>query len=158
MESQVIRLIKAPSLLAADSKGYSHFPGTCYEGRDQWCVPPSKVKNYVRLKELVGKLRDTEMRDPEQPIPLPPLHEAVSRYDAPLVHSLLERGANPNDPDSKGRTALMLATFVRSMKIVQILLDAGANPNLKAKDGNTSLTFAIPGRPRGSISIFPAKF
>ena len=47
------------------------------------------------IKEPVGKLRDTEMIYSEQPIPLPPLHEAVSRYDAPLVHSLLERGAIP---------------------------------------------------------------
>lgn len=92
------------------------------------------------------------MKDPEQPVPLPVLHEAVWRYEFTLVRFLLELGANPNERDSKGRTPVMNAALNGNIEGAKILLGAGADPNLNATDGNTALTFAMPtGRQIGAV-------
>ncbi len=45
------------------------------------------------------------------------------------VEHLLNRGADPNDFDESGYTAVMYAADIGNMQIVKMLMDAGANPN-----------------------------
>ncbi len=110
-ESQVVRLIKAPSL-QDDSKGYSYTPNICSENETirQWCVPPQKVKRYSQLRELVFRIQDSGPTFPDQYSQLPQLHSAAVVANLDLVRSLLNQGANPNEQDQDGRTALMLVT------------------------------------------------
>lgn len=54
-----------------------------------------------------------------------PLFRAASCGSTECVHLLLERGANPNQPDDDGRTALFYAC---TPQIVRVLLDGGADP------------------------------
>lgn len=51
-------------------------------------------------------------------------HEALAIY-------LLEQGADPNLPDSVGRTALHVAVDTGKARLVRALLDSGASPNAR---------------------------
>ena len=82
----------------------------------------------------------------------PTLVGAVSQGDVSGVRALLANGANVNARDSKGWTALMLASYLagflpeRSVSyqaIVRSLLDGGADVNAKTYgDGMTALMLA----------------
>ncbi|MDR2812418.1 MAG: ankyrin repeat domain-containing protein, partial [Puniceicoccales bacterium] len=60
-----------------------------------------------------------------------------------MARLLLNRGANPNLGDDKGRSALHVAAVHSSLKMVKLLLDGGADPNLKDKKGNTPFMFMV---------------
>jgi hypothetical protein len=108
-ESRVIRLIKAPSLLA-ESKGYAYSFMVCSPNEStRFCVPPSKVKRYIQLRELVARIQDPPFF-PQEPSQLPQLHAATVMGNLDKVRFLLHQGADPDGPDQYGRTALMLIT------------------------------------------------
>ena len=48
----------------------------------------------------------------------------------------LQRGADVNSTDDKGRSALVLAAEKGRAEICRILLEAGADPALRDDDGN----------------------
>jgi ankyrin repeat protein len=110
-ESQVIRLIKAPSL-QQDSQRSSYAPMICPENDiNRFCVPPHKLKKYLQLKQLAREIRDSEFTRFEGPASLQPfIHQAVLRDDVSAVRGILASGGNPNEPDKEGRIPLMLLT------------------------------------------------
>lgn len=74
----------------------------------------------------------------------PPLHEAARNGDMAKVEALLAQGANVNDKDSNGETALNWA-IANSEKsdIVELLLARGADVKNKAQHGETPLHGAV---------------
>ena len=51
-------------------------------------------------------------------------------YDINIVKLLLDRGADPNQRDQKGRTALHVAAMINKREVVSPLLKYGADPHL----------------------------
>ncbi|KAG5098481.1 hypothetical protein JHK82_048335 [Glycine max] len=70
---------------------------------------------------------------------------AASRGDDILLHQLLKKGSDPNEPDKDGKTALHIAASKGKDHCVALLLEHGANPNIKDLDGNVPLWEAIKG-------------
>jgi ankyrin repeat protein len=58
------------------------------------------------------------------------------------VQNLIDRGADLDDVDNDGKSALMMAAERGHDEIIQILIDAGANVNAADKWGWTALTLA----------------
>ncbi len=59
-----------------------------------------------------------------------------------VVDELLKRGANPNDANEDGTTALMLSAMKGHMEVVQRLLDHGADPSIRNRHGITAADYA----------------
>lgn len=58
------------------------------------------------------------------------------------VETILDKGAEVNAKNSKGRTALMLAALNSHKDTVEILLNKGADVNIKNNEGMTALMYA----------------
>jgi ankyrin repeat protein len=58
------------------------------------------------------------------------------------LHFCLRNGANPNEKDHSGRTALHYAVLVGSLKIVELLVEFGARISIKDNNGETALDMA----------------
>lgn len=71
-----------------------------------------------------------------------PLIEAAYEGNTVQVQSFLEEGADVNEKDASGRTALMIAANRGHTYVVQLLLDNGADANLKDNLGNSALQAA----------------
>jgi ankyrin repeat protein len=56
---------------------------------------------------------------------------------AEVIRLLVDRGADPNQQDDQGQTALMIAG--ENADAVKALLDAGANPDLRDAEGNSAM-------------------
>jgi ankyrin repeat protein len=56
---------------------------------------------------------------------------------AEVIRLLIDRGADPNQQDDQGQTALMIAG--ENADAVKALLDAGANPDLRDAEGNSAM-------------------
>jgi ankyrin repeat protein len=74
------------------------------------------------------------------------LVQAVMRGDLDAVRSLLERGADPNEPEEcnapHGR-ALYSAVYERRFEIAKLLLEHGANPNQEVESSADAPSIAI---------------
>jgi ankyrin repeat protein len=84
-----------------------------------------------------------------------PLLTACSVKDAPIVHTLLEAGANPEvcDPDTRV-TALMVATTANQPDIIRDLILYHANLESQDKDGQTALMYAANrGSPEAAAAL-----
>ena len=83
-----------------------------------------------------------------------PLCEAAQEKNIAEIRRLLNDGANPNQADVDGFTALMGAAFAGHTQIAKALLDSDANPNQAAKIGWTALMLAAAdGTFRGCQSV-----
>ena len=71
-----------------------------------------------------------------------PLYIAAELDDIATVRQLLSDGADPDDRNMHGWTALMIAVAQQHEKTVQILLENGADPNLSNLLGRNALMFA----------------
>jgi cytohesin len=71
----------------------------------------------------------------------PALHEAASRCDAEGVERLLKRGANPEERDELGRTALDIALDVKCLEVAKILvpITKPTSRTLMATEGDPAL-------------------
>ena len=78
---------------------------------------------------------------------LPPLAQAVLLNDAPMARLLLSLGADVNQVDQGGETALMHAaqTDFGDTAVVEALLAAGAKRDAVDRDGRTALGLARQG-------------
>ncbi|MEW6735638.1 MAG: ankyrin repeat domain-containing protein [Acidobacteriota bacterium] len=70
------------------------------------------------------------------------LKDVVIRGDAPKVEWLLNRGADVNEKDNAGNTALMYAVQTDHPDIAWLLCQSGADVNLKDVNGLTALMYA----------------
>jgi len=68
---------------------------------------------------------------------------AAIRNNTKIVQMLLDKGANPDIQNIKGKTALIKAAKYNNIEIVQILLDKDANPNIQNNEGDTALIWAV---------------
>ncbi|XP_067318232.1 ankyrin repeat domain-containing protein 61-like [Anolis sagrei] len=85
----------------------------------------NKVALHLKLKEDFNKTR------PLFPPPdYHPLHLAIVTGYPHIIPGLLKRGAQINDRDMAGRTALHLASEVLNLEAMTLLLRCGANVNL----------------------------
>jgi hypothetical protein len=57
------------------------------------------------------------------------LHDAAARGDAAEIEKLIAEGEKPNLQDSRSRTPLHVATFMKQHAAARALLRLGANPN-----------------------------
>ncbi|MBK8454703.1 MAG: ankyrin repeat domain-containing protein [Thiofilum sp.] len=64
----------------------------------------------------------------------------------PMIEQALQAGADPNEQDTFGQTALQRSVRYNSPEITQLLLKYQADPNLADQEGNTPLHLAIRGR------------
>jgi ankyrin repeat protein len=71
-----------------------------------------------------------------------PLVYAALEGDSALVEYLIQKGANPNDADDDGITALGWATLTNHADVVQALLARGAKANHVDRFGMTPLLYA----------------
>ncbi len=73
------------------------------------------------------------------------MNEAALNGELEKVRELIGRGADPNDNDQEGRTALMYASFNGHTEIVRLLLDEGAEVDTRDALGRTALLYASTG-------------
>src|SRR5215510_5577887 len=69
----------------------------------------------------------------------PPLVEAAARGSVQDVSGLIAAGADLNQSDENGITALIIPAYTGNVEIVRLLLAVKANPNVGNKDGETAL-------------------
>ena len=72
-----------------------------------------------------------------------PLHYAAYWGQEDLVRLMLDSGADPDEKDENGNTALLTALQGRDPYMPQILLKHGCNVNYQNHEGHTPLTVAI---------------
>lgn len=93
---------------------------------------------------LIDKGADINAKDKQG---MSVLAQAVSQIpygSKPIVDLLLERGADPNLPDDKGETPLMVGLrSSQSVELIEQLLEKGAEVNVKDKQGYTPLMLAL---------------
>ena len=85
------------------------------------------------------------------------LHQAVCDNDVKALHELLEGGADPNALDDNGKTPLMYAANLRSLRngTVGLLLKAGADVACVTPQGENFFQFLLEKEPgeRGSSAV-----
>jgi ankyrin repeat protein len=71
------------------------------------------------------------------------LPAAVSEGDKSLIETLLLRGADPDQPNSRGETALLYAVQSGENSLVKRILDSGADPDKPGAENLTALMFSV---------------
>ena len=66
----------------------------------------------------------------------------MNLFDLQTIQVLLERGADPNLPDSFGQTPLVQTADIGIERATQVLLEGGADPNRPNDHGNYPLILA----------------
>lgn len=83
-----------------------------------------------------------------------PLIIAAAEGKGDAVKILLDKGADPNVANGKGRTALMFAAHYGYASIVDELLNAGAHPDIVPSDGPKAIVAAgMAGKSAPIVSI-----
>ena len=72
------------------------------------------------------------------------LIEATQACHVEMVRKLLTEGADVNQPNERGDTALMWAAAREHLEIVDLLLEHGANINAGGETGSSALLWAAP--------------
>ncbi len=80
-----------------------------------------------------------------------PLTQAVAAGDVDAVNAALAAGADPNERNNGGQTALILAVIFSHTDLVQLLVKAGANPRLRDNLGLDAIEWA---QRRGLTELF----
>jgi uncharacterized protein len=70
------------------------------------------------------------------------LHEAAAKGDVAEIESLIKDGEKPNIQDSKSRTPLHVAAYLKQHAAARALIKAGANPNALEIDRYDVVTIA----------------
>ena len=96
------------------------------------------------LKTVTADPKLLNARGPESSTPL---MYAVLYCDAPTIERLIKMGADPNQRNDAGATALMWAAF--DLEKTRVLVEHGADVNAKSEDSRTALLIAA-GRPGGA--------
>ena len=86
-----------------------------------------------------------------------PLMLSVTNGYIETTTYLIEKGANKDDCDDDGNTALHICSQNGHEQLVLLLLDKNSNPNLKNKNGDTPLLLAAFRQHKHIIQIFKNK-
>ncbi len=70
------------------------------------------------------------------------LHDAAARGDVEAIRRLVKEGENPNIQDSRSRTPLHVAAFLKHRDAARVLVELGANPNALEIDRYDIVTIA----------------
>ena len=87
-------------------------------------------------------LHDNNLKDSQAEDGTSILMYAIECNKIEIVKLLLESGADVNEPNFAGHTALMIACNKENYNIVKLLVESDANINLANGNGNTALIFA----------------
>jgi ankyrin repeat protein/predicted DNA-binding WGR domain protein len=82
------------------------------------------------------------------------LHVATQKGSVEIVELLLEYSPKLDVQDSQGNTPLIIASEMRSSKIVRALCQAGANPNISNQKGRIALHLAFHSATTSSNASF----
>lgn len=88
--------------------------------------------------------------DEPESVPAGKLVEAAARGDAAAVATLIDRGADVNEKDATGRTAVTAAAYAGSAEAVRLLAGAGADVNVR--DDTQSNAFLALGE-TGNVAV-----
>lgn len=105
-------------------------------GQDIWTA--ARLGHVAAVEQMIQ-----DGQDPNEPDPTfkaSPLAMAATFDQAGVVTKLLELGADPNQRDSNGSTALHSATMFGCGQSAEQLIDAGADLSLENNDGMTVKT------------------
>ena len=89
------------------------------------------------VKELL--FGGVDVNEVDKDVDATALAEAVARGNLEIVYALIEAGADVNQRNSAGLTALMFLTENSSAEVVRALIKAGAKVNLTDDEGETAL-------------------
>ncbi|TFB11465.1 ankyrin repeat domain-containing protein [Candidatus Marinimicrobia bacterium MT.SAG.3] len=95
-----------------------------------------KNNNFYKVEELLNKKVDPNIRDM---VDRHILNYAAVRGNPQIIELLLKSGADPNQAEYEGYTALM---SVNNPEIVQLLIEYGANVDSKYTNNWTALMFS----------------
>jgi uncharacterized protein len=70
------------------------------------------------------------------------LHDAAAKGDVAEIEALIKEGEKPNIQDSKSRTPLIVAAYMKQAEAVRVLLRLGANPDALDIDKYDIVTIA----------------
>jgi ankyrin repeat protein len=107
---------------------------------DKALVDAAFVCDFVRVRELIGRGADPNVRDADGRTPL---FSAVLGGSVGLVGLLLESGADVNARDEAGWTALHFAAQEFEPEIARLLVARGADVNAQDDDGASPLWRAV---------------
>ena len=95
------------------------------------------------VKHLLGAKADPNRAYPDGDACL---HAAIAAdCSKETIQELIDHGAEVNNVNKRGRTALLLGCFYRQMDSIKVLLEAGANPSIADEEGFSCLHAAIDG-------------
>jgi ankyrin repeat protein len=107
-------------------------------------IEMARIRGHREMESLMESKRPPGPRRPRHLGS--PLVQAVIRGDLETVRSLLESGADPNEPEEcnapHGR-ALYSAVYGRHFDIAKLLLERGANPNQEVESSADAPSIAI---------------
>jgi uncharacterized protein len=70
------------------------------------------------------------------------LHEAAAKGDVAEIEKLIAKGERPDLQDSRSRTPLHVAVYMKQHAAARVLLKLGANPNVREIDNYDIVTIA----------------
>ena len=118
-------------------------------GRDEMCWRISHEEETPELLAAIKDLPSVDFRDFEG---VTYLHFAALNHKSEVIKLLLEKGADPNAKDDRGRFAIIWALGIKNKKnpeILRLFLEYGLDLNIKKEnDGltirETILSFELP--------------
>jgi len=106
------------------------------------------------LKSLLIEYGAKEEKLPLRPtIQRPPLHEAILQQDFEKAKEMILNGADVNESDNRGTTALHLAALRGNVPFCSFLLEHDANVNAGIESGMTPLMGAIRNRNEETVKL-----
>lgn len=96
----------------------------------------------VAMKEFINRGVDVNLIIKQGFVETNLIITAVYNKNADVLNLLLRHGADVDQDDGFGATALMYAVSTAQPELVKILLEHNADPNLKDKTGNTAFSNA----------------
>lgn len=160
---------------ARDSPGticWHFMQGTCSHNQTplDWALPRPDSSNFNSLSDAIIRAATQGDADAPEETSVRTLCQSICRREGShwlsldpserrpggfpgLVKRLLAGGANPNEQDGEGRSALRLAILRDDFNSVKALLEAGAEPNERDAEGAPDLHLAIR---RNDINIVRA--
>ncbi|XP_052086467.1 serine/threonine-protein phosphatase 6 regulatory ankyrin repeat subunit A-like [Mytilus californianus] len=82
-----------------------------------------------------------------------PEHKLLTDKHYKVIQQLIEKGANIDQNDLKGRSVLFYASEIGEIKLVKMLLSKGADMKLRTNNGNTPISIARTNRHMSVVNV-----